>query len=87
MRGGEIMRRGRVPNFEQMNYSAEDGTRRNDPLFRRKSACFAKQKTYGIPFRVIPRVKIFAGILFRYNICVILFRFELFHTFKSVKYT
>jgi len=47
----------RVPNFEQKNYSAKDGTRRNGPLFRRNSACFAKQKTFGIPFRVVPRMR------------------------------
>jgi hypothetical protein len=45
----------RDPNFEPKNYFAEDKTRRNGPLFRRNSAFFAKQKTYGIPFRVIPQ--------------------------------
>jgi len=114
----------RVPNFEQTNYSSKDGTRRNGPLFRRNFACFAKQKTFEIPFRVgirnqkntgillqitpklkiyveiryesfrswkfsskfvmnhskaenfcrnslriIPKLKIFVGILFRYQIC------------------
>jgi len=34
----------RVPNFEQKNYSGEDGTRQNGPKFHRNSACFTKQK-------------------------------------------
>jgi hypothetical protein len=42
----------RGPNFEQKNYFTEDETRWNEPLFRWNSACFVKQKTYGIPFRV-----------------------------------
>ena len=40
----------RVPNLEQKTYSSKDGTRRNGPPFRRNSACFAKQKTFGTPF-------------------------------------
>jgi hypothetical protein len=52
----------RVPNFEQKKFFAEDKTRRNEPLFRRNFACFAKQKTYKIPFRVIPRNRKDTGI-------------------------
>jgi hypothetical protein len=39
-------------HISNQNYFAEYETRRNGPLFRRNSACFAKQKTYGIPGRM-----------------------------------
>ncbi len=42
-----------------------DETRMNGTLFRQNSTCFAKQKTYGIPFRVIPRNRKYTGILLR----------------------
>ncbi len=54
----------RVPNFEQKLFHG----RRNKSertMFRRNSACFVKQKTYGIPFRVIPQNRKNTGILLR----------------------
>jgi hypothetical protein len=47
--------KGRVGNFRQKNYSAEDGIDGTIGLFQLNSGCSTEQKTLGIPFRTVPR--------------------------------
>jgi hypothetical protein len=58
---------GRVGNFRQKNYSAEDGIDGTDGYFRRNSGCSSEQKTLGIPFRTLPRNRKLLGIPFRWT--------------------
>jgi len=60
--GTWVCLQGRVPNFEQKNYSAKDGTKQNRPLFCRNSTCFENKKIFGIPLLIIPKLKIFVEI-------------------------
>ncbi len=52
----------RVGNFQQKNYSAEDGIDGTVAWFQRNSGCSVEQKTLGIPFRTIPQKRKQLGI-------------------------
>ncbi len=56
--------RTRAGNFQQNNYSAEDGIDEIIGLFRRNSGCSAEQKTLGIPFRTVPQRRKMLQILY-----------------------
>ncbi len=45
----------RVGNFQQNNYSTEDGIDRTIGLFLRNSVCSVEHKTLGIPFQTVPQ--------------------------------
>jgi hypothetical protein len=53
---------GRVGNFRQKNYSAEDEIDGTIGLFRRNSGCSAEQKTLGISIQTIPQRRQMLGI-------------------------
>jgi hypothetical protein len=58
----EVFSHTRVGNFQQKNYSAEDGRDGTVAWFRRNSGCSVEQKTLGIPFRTIPQKRKQLGI-------------------------